>query len=122
MGQVSVTVNGRSYSVACDDGQEDHVRELATYIDGHVTELSGSVGQVGDARLLLMASLLVTDELSEMISRVESLEAEVEDLKGTQGDHSRRASTAEAKVADILDAATQRLNDMAARVESLQKQ
>lgn len=121
MGQVSVSVNGRNYTVACDDGQEDHVTELAAYIDGHVVELSKDVGQVGDARLLLMASLLVTDELSEMISRVESLEAEVEGLRDTQTDHSRRANTAEAKVAEILDSATQRLTDVTQRIESLAK-
>jgi cell division protein ZapA len=121
MGQVSVSVNGRNFMVACDDGQEDHVTELAAYIDGHVTELSNSVGQVGDARLMLMASLLVTDELSEMINRVESLEKEIESLQGTQGDHTRRANTAETKVAEILDSATKTIQDLAARVESIAK-
>ena len=121
MGQVSVTVNGRSYMVACDDGQEDHVTELAAYIDGHVTELSNSVGQVGDARLLLMASLLVTDELSEMINRVESLENEINSLQESQGDHTRRAATAENKVAEILDSATKTITDLAARVDAIAK-
>ena len=121
MGQISVNVNGRSYTVACDDGQEEHVTELATYVDGHVKELAQQSGQVGDARLLLMASLVIADELSDMISRVEALEEEVEELKGTQSENSRRANTAEATVAEVLDAATQRMVAMTQRIDSLAK-
>jgi cell division protein ZapA len=63
MAQVEVTVNGRSYMVACDDGQEAHVVRLGRYVDQKVQTLVKTVGQVGDARLLLMASLIVADEL-----------------------------------------------------------
>ncbi|HVJ53871.1 MAG TPA: cell division protein ZapA [Aliidongia sp.] len=65
MAQVEVTINGRGYLVACDDGQENHVARLGQYLDQKVSVLVKSVGQVGDARLLLMAGLLVADELSE---------------------------------------------------------
>ncbi len=121
MGQVSVSVNGRNYTVACDDGQEAHVAELAQYIDSHITELAASVGQVGDARLLLMASLLVADELSEMVSRIESLEEEIEDLRQVQSEAARKANSAEAKVADILEAAAKRIDDVSARIEATAK-
>ena len=121
MGQVNVSVNGRNYTVACDEGQEKHVAELAQYIDGHITELAASVGQVGDARLLLMASLLVSDELSEMVGRVESLEAEIEDLKQSHTEAMRKANSAEAKVADVLEAAAKQIEDVSARVEASAK-
>jgi cell division protein ZapA len=49
---VNVLIKGRAYTVACDEGEEDHVRELGEFLDKRVRELSGSVGQVGDARLL----------------------------------------------------------------------
>ena len=65
MSQIDVTVNGRSYSIACDDGQEDHLRDLAAYVDKRVQELVATLGQVGDLKLLVMASLLIADELSE---------------------------------------------------------
>ena len=65
MAQVEVTVNGRNYGIACDDGQEDHLIELAEFVDRKVSELVSAIGQVGDARLLVMASLLIADELSE---------------------------------------------------------
>ena len=59
---VNVMVNQRAYTIACDEGEEEHLKELAEHVDGKVRELLGSVGQVGDARLLLMAALLVTDD------------------------------------------------------------
>jgi cell division protein ZapA len=65
MAQVEVSINGRSYMVACGEGQEAHVARLGRYIDQKVQTLVKVVGQVGDARLLLMASLLVADELNE---------------------------------------------------------
>ena len=54
MAQVDVTINDRSYKIACDDGQEEHLTQLAAYVDGRVQELVSSVGQVGDARLLVL--------------------------------------------------------------------
>ncbi len=118
MGQVAVTINNRLFTVVCDDGQEEHVTELAQYIDDRVGELSASVGQVGDARLLLMAGLLVADELSETVGRVEALEAKIGDIKKSRTDASRTADGIEAKVADILEGATRRIEDMASHVGS----
>jgi cell division protein ZapA len=65
MGQVSLSVNGRKYEVRCDDGQEGHLHELADYVNSRVSELIGGAGQIGEARVLLMASLLIADELME---------------------------------------------------------
>jgi cell division protein ZapA len=65
MGQVSVPLNGRSYAISCDDGQETRIRRLAQYVDAKVAGFVGSVGQVGEARLLLLAALVIADELSE---------------------------------------------------------
>ena len=71
MPQVDVNINGRRYQIACDEGQQDHLSQLAEYVDKRVQELVGAVGQVGDARLLVMPSLLVADELSEAYSALE---------------------------------------------------
>lgn len=65
MTHVDIAINGRTYAISCDDGQEAHVARLARYLDQKVSTLAKSVGQVGDARLLVMASLLVVDELVE---------------------------------------------------------
>src|SRR4051795_11212593 len=65
MGQVSVPVNGRSYTISCEDGQETRIRRLAQYVDAKVGEFVASAVQVGEARLLLLAALVIADELSD---------------------------------------------------------
>ena len=59
-------VNSRAYTIACDDGEEEHLKELAAHVDAKAREVLGSVGQVGDARMLLMAALLIADEHHEL--------------------------------------------------------
>jgi len=71
MAQLNVSINGRNYQVACDDGQEAHLSRLGTYVDNRVKELVAAVGQVGDARLLVMVSLLLADELSDAYSSLD---------------------------------------------------
>jgi len=61
--QVSVTLNGRTYRLKCGEGEENHLIALAEYLGSHVDTMKRKFGQVGDDRLILMASLLVTDEL-----------------------------------------------------------
>src|SRR3954447_22646676 len=63
---VNVMVNSRAYTIACDDGEEEHLKELAVHVDQKAREVLGSVGQVGDARMLLMAALLIADERHEL--------------------------------------------------------
>ena len=70
--RVTVTINGRHYQIACDDGQEGHLMRLAEYVDKRVAQLVAAVGQAGDAQLLVMASLLVADELMDAQSEAGS--------------------------------------------------
>ena len=63
MAQVSIRINGRSYDIACDDGQEERIHALSRYVDERVKEISAAVGQIGEQRLLVMTSLLIADEL-----------------------------------------------------------
>jgi cell division protein ZapA len=65
MAQISVTINGRAYPVACDEGEEDRIRELAQMIDGKVHSFARQVGQAGESRLLVLAALVLADELAE---------------------------------------------------------
>ena len=60
---VNVMVNGRAYTIACDEGEEEHLQaNWPRMVDAKAREVLGSVGQVGDTRLLLMAALLIADE------------------------------------------------------------
>lgn len=86
MGEVAVTIGGRRYPITCDDGQEEHVAALAAYVDQRASALAATVGEVGEARLLVMASLVVADEVTEIESalapRVEALAARIESIAG----------------------------------------
>ncbi len=65
MPQVSVTINGRSYPVACNEGEEQRIQDLARVIDGRVNNFARQVGQAGEGRLLVLAALVLADELAE---------------------------------------------------------
>ncbi len=63
MGQVAVTMYGRSYRFDCGDGEEARLSELAAFVKGRVEELNRQFGNAGEERMLLMAALLIADEL-----------------------------------------------------------
>jgi cell division protein ZapA len=118
MGQVTVHVNDKAYMVSCGDGEEGHLKELAAQVSRHVGDLTREVGQVGETRLLLMASLLVADELSEAQAKVKMLEADIEQLTQTRITALERSREAEDLLADVLDKAARRIDDIARRVET----
>lgn len=72
MAQVDVSVNGQSYRIACEDGQEDRLVDLAAMVDEKVIELVNQIGQVGSNRLLVMAALIIADELVDLKNEVGS--------------------------------------------------
>jgi cell division protein ZapA len=109
---VNVMVNSRAYTIACDAGEEDHLKELAGYVDAKVRELTGTVGQVGDQKLLLMAAVLITDELLEARSRIDGHAKKASELSQAHTELSGRAEKTE-------DAAARSLEEAAKRIESL---
>ena len=68
MGQVSKAINGRTYRMSCNDGEEQRLGELLSYVETHVSLLTEQFGQVGEDRLMLMASLMISDELERIPS------------------------------------------------------
>ena len=113
---VNIMINQRAYTVACDDGEEEHLRELGKHVDAKARELLESVGQVGDTRLLLMAALLITDEYLDAKGRLESRSRELSDLSTAHNIVQSRAGGSEESATATLEAATKRLSDIAARL------
>ena len=105
MGQVAVTVNGHPYEIACDDGQEPRLRRLAQYVDARVGEFVRQVGQVGEARLLLLTALAIADELS--------------DANAALHQEQSRHRAAEAAADDAVAAAAGGIHGVAQRIEAL---
>tara|TARA_Y100000766_G_C18341521_1_gene335015 strand:- start:198 stop:506 length:309 start_codon:yes stop_codon:yes gene_type:complete len=80
---VEITINKQIYKIACDEGQEDHIKNLSLLINDEVEKLVSSLGQVGDARLLLMTCLIIADKLKEEPNKVvsENYDSLAEEIK-----------------------------------------
>ena len=109
MATVTVEVNGRAYSVGCEDGQEAHVASLARHFDSQVREVADAVGQVGELRLFLMAALLTADELADLRIRIEQTDAELLRLRDSHVELEAAAARAVSAAAARIDDLTQRL-------------
>ena len=112
MAQIDVSINGRGYRVACDDGQEDHLRQLAEYMDERVKELVASVGQAGEGRLLVMVGLLMADELAEAYARLEA-----QPTDDAESENGEAVENAEEILAAATESLAQRIENIAARME-----
>ena len=108
MGQVSITIRGRQYQIACDDGQEAHLARLGRFLDQRAEQLHGAAGSVSDALLLVMTGLVVADELTDTI-------AELEAPKSASGNASRMAS--ETAITTAINSLAERIERIAARLE-----
>ncbi|WP_320202517.1 cell division protein ZapA [Agrobacterium rosae] len=104
MAQVTVMIDGKAYRMACEAGQEDHLTDLASQFDQYVGHLKSQFGEIGDLRLTVMAGIMITDEMSELRRKIESLEGQVETLQSNRdGMAESRAKTEEMLVSAISD-------------------
>jgi cell division protein ZapA len=118
MGQVTVVLNGRTYRLECGEGEESHLIALAEYLGTHVEDMKRKFGQVGDDRLILMASLLVTDELWELKREMEQMKATLATARRDRSVADESAKSAKADLAGRIDAVADRLEVLNERFAS----
>ncbi len=112
MAVVEITINGRAFNVTCDDGQEDRLTHLAGEVDARVSDLAGKIGQIGDARLMLLAALTLADDLSEARTHAGGVDPGALDEARREG--ARLAGDEmEAGAARVIEAAARRINALA---------
>jgi cell division protein ZapA len=109
MSHINVTINGRQYRMACEEGQELRLLKLAESLETRITNLRGKFGEIGDARLTVMAALTVCDELIDANQRVQMLEQELEGLRNVRTQSADRARATQVAVAKALNAAAERI-------------
>ena len=109
MSHINVTINGRQYRMACEEGQEVRLLKLAESLESRIESLRGKFGEIGDARLTVMAALTVCDELIDATARVTSLEQELGTLRDVRVAAVDRARATQVAVANALNAAAERI-------------
>ena len=116
MSEVTVTINSRQFRMACEDGQEEHLQQLAKHVDDRITALRGQFGEIGDARLTVMAALMVADELSETVNKVQRLDEELSALQNARATFADRAQATQAALVAAFAAAAERIEAMAKKL------
>lgn len=113
MPQVSVTIAGRAYRMACGEGEERHLEGLAALFDGKIQEMRDAFGEIGDMRLQVMAALTIADDLGETRRKIDLLEQEVAALRALSAAGEERTHAMEARVADAMLKAAGRIERLA---------
>ena len=109
MSHINVTINGRQYRMACEEGQEVRLLKLAESLELRIESLRGKFGEIGDARLTVMAALTVCDELVDVGNRVRSMEQELTELRDFRNAAVERARMTQTAVVNALNAAAERI-------------
>ena len=109
MSHINVTINGRQYRMACEEGQEVRLLKLAETLETRIQSLRGKFGEIGDARLTVMAALTVCDELIDISNRVRTLEQELTELRDFRNAAVERARMTQTAVVNALNAAAERI-------------
>ena len=113
MSQVAVTIAGRTYRIACGEGEERHLEGLAAMFDAKIQEMRTAFGEIGDMRLHVMAALTIADELSEARRRAEELEAEAASLQAVASAGGERLHIEQTRTAEGMARAAERIERLA---------
>lgn len=116
MSQVSVTINGRQFRMACEDGQEGHLMNLARDLDVRIEGLRKKFGEIGDTRLTVMAALTIADSLAETATRIKKLEDELAALQSARVEALNHDKAARAAITAALTAAAERIESITAKL------
>ncbi len=116
MSQVNVTISGKLYRMACDDGQEEHLGRLAERLDQTIERLRGEFGEIGDQRLTVMAAITMADQNSEAERRLSQLESKVAGMEEARVAVVERQQSSEMAVARSIEAMAERVEALAVRL------
>ncbi len=118
MAQITVEINERKFEMACEDGEEERLHELAAMLDKYVSDLKMDFGQIGDTRLMVMAALMVADKLGDALKTVDSLKDEIDGLKEARSADIERTRSNEDEIATMLETTAERIEALAGRIHA----
>jgi cell division protein ZapA len=118
MAEVTVTIAGRNYRMACDDGQEPHLTKLGDLVDQKIADMRASFGEIGDMRLTVMAAIVLADELAETRGRVTGLEEKVDRLRNADGVAIAASEHETNEAVELIESLAERLEILGADLRS----
>ena len=80
MANVNIKFNGKEFLLSCDDGQEEHLEELALYLNEKFKNLKNSLGNIGESKLLLITSITILDEYYETKKKIDSQKNDIKNI------------------------------------------
>jgi cell division protein ZapA len=113
MAQVTVMIDGKAYRMACEEGQESHLTELAAKFDRYVAHLKTQFGEIGDLRLTVMSGIMIMDELSEVNRRLAAAETELDGLRKNRDSLLATSSKTDELMVSLLGELTQQIHSIA---------
>lgn len=113
MAQISVTIDGKQFRMACEDGQEAHLLSLAADVDGRIKSMRQSFGDIGDLRLAVMAGLMLADEVSEERRKAEAAAEAVAASREAVRNASQLGSERESDIAEAIVSLSERVERIA---------
>ncbi|MCB8837062.1 cell division protein ZapA [Aurantimonas sp. VKM B-3413] len=118
MPQVVVTIDGKTYRMACAEGEEDHLADLAADVDGKIAGLREAFGQIGDLRLTVMAAIQTADELFEARRKIRELEGGLDLGPADAGEREMQHLRERREFVEALDEAAAAIERLSARLTS----
>ena len=110
MAEVNITINGRSFGIFCEDGQEQRVAELSQYVDGRLKDIAKAGAATNESHLLVLTSLLLADEVHDLRNEVGAANANLQTAQSSQTD--------EAAVAHAIEDLASRIDRIASRIQN----
>ncbi|HDZ73959.1 MAG TPA: cell division protein ZapA [Aurantimonas coralicida] len=116
MPQIVVTIDEKTYRMACGEGEEAHLTTLAAEVDGRIAELRQSFGQIDDLRLMVMVAIMGSDELFEARRRISKLEGEIADHSARSHEFDGARHAERTSFVDSLNETAEALERLGARL------
>ncbi|MGY9025496.1 MAG: cell division protein ZapA [Candidatus Pelagibacterales bacterium] len=119
MPEINININDQDYNVVCDQGEEQHLKELAAQIDFKVRELTKKFGKVGETRLMVMASLLIADQAKELSKQAQDSIIKIKSLEASLNENEKRTISNQDKSTDYVELTNDKINDLLSKIASI---
>jgi len=119
MPEIIVNINDQDYAIVCDPGEEDHLKNLGSRIDFKVRELTKRFGKIGETRLMVMASLLIADEIHELNKKIDNDLTKINSLEAKLESKEKTIENNQSENNEYLKSKSGELNDLFSKLVSL---